>query len=101
MRYYLLPCQLGLLYIQNVDLLNAVSQWTLLDHSWILFYKHSVKSVRIRSYSCPYFPAFKLNTERYFLSLRIQSECGKIRTRMTPNTDTFYAGKVSLQDGES
>ena len=23
--------------------------------------------------------------------LRIQSECGKIRTRITPNTDTFYA----------
>ena len=28
--------------------------------------------------------------ERYSLSLRIQSERGKIRTRMTPNTDTFY-----------
>ena len=28
---------------------------------------------------------------RYFVSLRIQSECGKIRTRITPNTDTFYA----------
>ena len=32
-------------------------------------------------FSCPYFPAFELNTERYFVSLRIQSECGKIRTR--------------------
>ena len=31
--------------------------------------------------SGPYFPAFGLNTERYFVSLRIQSECGKIRTR--------------------
>ena len=28
-----------------------------------------------------YFPAFGLNTERFSLSLRIQSECGKIRTR--------------------
>ena len=28
-----------------------------------------------------YFPAFGLNTERYEVSLRIQSECGKIRTR--------------------
>ena len=28
---------------------------------------HCVKSVRIRSYSCPYFPAFGLNTERYFV----------------------------------
>ena len=23
--------------------------------------------------------------------IRIQSECGKIRTRKTPNTDTFHA----------
>ena len=43
---------------------------------------HCVKSVRIRSYSGPYIPAFGLS---------IQSECGKIRTRITPNTDTFYA----------
>ena len=47
---------------------------------------------------CPYselfwsaFPACGLNTERYFVSLRIQSECGKMQTRITPNTDTFYA----------
>ena len=32
-------------------------------------------------FSVPYFPAFGLNTERYAVSLRIQSECGKIRTR--------------------
>ena len=32
-------------------------------------------------FSGPYFPAFGLNTKRYFVSLRIQSECGKIRTR--------------------
>ena len=25
------------------------------------------------------------------LPSHIQSECGKIRTRITPNTDTFYA----------
>ena len=31
--------------------------------------------------SGPYFPAFGLNTEMYCVSLRIQSECGKIRTR--------------------
>ena len=29
----------------------------------------------------PDFPAFGLNTERYGLSLRIQSECGKIREK--------------------
>ena len=31
--------------------------------------------------SGPYIPTFALNTERYFVSFRIQSECGKIRTR--------------------
>ena len=52
---------------------------------------HCVKSLRIRSYSGPYFPTFRLHTKRYFASLRIQSKCGKIRTRITPNTDIFYA----------
>ena len=55
--------------------------------------KHCVKSVLIRSYSGPPLPAFGLNTERYSISLRSQSECGKTRTRITPNTDTFYAMK--------
>ena len=53
--------------------------------------QHCVKSVRIRSYPGPYFPAFGLNAKRYSVSLRIQSECGEMRTRITPNTDTFYA----------
>ena len=52
---------------------------------------YCVKSVRIRSYSDPHFPAFGLNAERYSASLRIQSECRKMRARLTPNTDTFYA----------
>ena len=50
---------------------------------------HCVKSVRIRIYSGPNFPAFGQNTGRYSVSLRIQSECRKIRTRITPSTDTF------------
>ena len=50
-----------------------------------------VKSVRIRSYFGPNFPAFGLNTERYPVSFRIQSEYGNIRNRITQNTDTFYA----------
>ena len=44
--------------------------------------------------SGPYFPAFGLNTERYSVSLYIQSECGKIRTRKTPNRDTLHAVSV-------
>ena len=50
-----------------------------------------VKSVHIRSFSFLCFPAFGLNTERSSVSLRIHSECGKIRTRKTLNTDTFHA----------
>ena len=52
---------------------------------------HCLKSVRIWSFSGPYFPAFTLNTERCSLSLRTQSNFGKIRTGKTPNTDTFHA----------
>ena len=40
----------------------------------------SVKSLRIWSYCGPHFPAFGLNMERYFISLRIQSEFRKIST---------------------
>ena len=56
-----------------------------------LVFPHCVKSASIRSCSGPYFPAFGLNTERCSVSLRIQSEYGKMRTRITPNTDTFHA----------
>ena len=42
---------------------------------------HCVKPVGIWSYYGPYFPAFGLNTKRY----------GQIRTRITPNMDTFFA----------
>ena len=62
--------------------------FSLLHHS---YYTHCEKCVHTRSYSGPHFPAFELNTERYSVSLRIQSECGKMRTRITPNTDTFYS----------
>ena len=55
-----------------------------------------VKSVRIRSNFGPHFPAFKLNTKRYSVFLHIQSECWKIWTRITPNTDNFYAMIISM-----
>ena len=37
-------------------------------------YLHSVKSVRIRSYYGPYFPAFGLNNSEYGLFLRSVSQ---------------------------
>ena len=48
------------------------------------------KSANFRSYSCPHFPGFGLNTVRCGVSLRIQSEYGKMRTRIAPNMDTFH-----------
>ena len=51
---------------------------------------HCVESVHIRSCSGPHFPAFGLNKE-ISVSLCIHSEWGEMQTRITPNTDTFYA----------
>ena len=55
--------------------------------------KHFLKSVRIRSFSSPYFPAFGLNTQRYSVSLCFQFECRRIQTRKSPNTGTFQEVK--------
>ena len=64
---------------------------------------HFVKGVRIRSFSGTYFPSFRLNTERYSVYIRIKSECGKIRTRKTPNRNTFHEVTISshfMKSGE-
>ena len=55
--------------------------------------KHCVNSVRIRSYSCPHssriFPASSISP----YSVCMREDAGKMWTRVTPNTDTFYAVK--------
>ena len=58
---------------------------------------HCVKNVRIRSFSGPYFSTFGPNTEGYSVSLRIRSECRKMWTRKTPNTDTLHAVLLTLE----
>ena len=78
-----------LLLFPLTDLINLWQANVVSLYLWEIL--HCVKSVRIRSHSGSYFPAFGLNTESYSVSLRIQSECGKIRTRITPNKDTFHA----------
>ena len=58
---------------------------------------HYVKSVRIRSFSGPYFPAFGLNTDG--VSLLIQSECGKNSGyRKTQKNSEYghYSGSAAL-----
>ena len=78
---------------KHTHLLNEVrNELTLLNEL------HCVKGVRIWSYSFQHFPVFRLNTERYGVSLRIQSEFGKMRTRITPNTDIFHAELTLLRD---
>ena len=62
-----------------------------------------MKCVCIWSFSGPYFLAFGLNTKRYTVSIFIHSECGKIRTRKTSNTDAFYVSyfsRVLVANGE-
>ena len=54
-----------------------------------------VKSVRILSYYGPHFLVFGLNSKNNEVSLHIQSECGKMRSRITPNTDMFNAVSVN------
>ena len=47
-------------------------------------------------FSGPYFPAFELNMERYEISLRIQSECGKIRTRKNSVFGHFSRSEITI-----
>ena len=74
------------LHLRAVSLTQCLITHKQLDRSW-----HCVKSVRIRSFPGPYFPVFGMITERYGVSLRIQLECWKIRTRKNPKADTFHA----------
>ena len=43
---------------------------------------------------CTYFPIFGLNTERYVISHRIQSECGKIRAELVRFIEEILNGKL-------
>ena len=87
---------------QNIINFHFTSYFKVLVTQWISFEMsdnltiekilagyHGVKHVPIWSYSEPYFAAFGLNMERYGVYLNIQSKCGKIRTRVTRNADTF------------
>ena len=52
-------------------------------------------------FSGPHFPAFGLNTERYSISLRIQSECGKIRTRKNSVFELFSSSAFLINSSYS
>ena len=59
--------------------------------SGIPLFVTALKSARIQKYSGLLLPAFGRNTERHSVSVRVQSECEKMRARITPNTETFQA----------
>ena len=48
-------------------------------------------------FSGPYFPAFGLNTDRYEVSLRVQSICGRYRPEKTLYLDTFHVVSAMFQ----
>ena len=62
-----------------------------IDHDYFCREEHCVKSVRIRSHSSPHFPAFL-----YTPYSPNAGKCGKMKTRITPNTDTFHVVEQSL-----
>ena len=67
-------------WIALLSYLEPEGVWFFLE---VFFYKGNTarKSSKCGIFSGPYFTAFVLYTERYSASLRIQSWCGKIRTR--------------------
>ena len=56
---------------------------------WVIILISCVKSVRIRSYSGPHFSRIFSHSD--WIRSPYSVRCGKMRTRITPNTDTFYA----------
>ena len=59
----------------NINLLNAVTN---------IIISHCVKSVRIRSYSGPHFPAFELNMERHGVRMRENADQNNSEYRISP-----------------
>ena len=70
---------------------------SVITNKFIEYDYHCVRSVGIRSVSCPHFPAFEQNME----ISTYQSEYGKIRTRKSPNTDTFHSVYVLMKTDAS
>ena len=58
--------------------------------------KHGVKRVKYGIFYGPYFPIFELNMEKYSVSLRIQFECGKIRTRKNSVFGQFSRSEIRI-----
>ena len=84
-------CGISRIKTFNVKIEEEIFAETISATPNIRYDSHCVQGVRIWRYSGQFFPTFELNTKRHGVSLRIQSECGKMWTRVTPNTDAFHA----------
>ena len=73
-----------------------ITETTLLRPDWFFYWiwtwNTTWKVSKYGVFSGPFFPHSDW-TDRYFVSLRVQSECGKIRTRKTPYLDKFHTVK--------
>ena len=72
-------CWCGKKMSHTLSLSRKTAEMTCSNKIFDLFTEWKVS--KYGAFSGPYFPAFWLNTKRYFVSLRIQSKCRKIRTR--------------------
>ena len=66
-----------------------------LNNIWLIGY-HCMKSVRIWSFSDPYFPAFELNTERYGVFSAYSAWA-----REFPNMDTFHSVYLIIESSKA
>ena len=99
-KYFLTICFHLTKLIFNVTLYpNGISRQNLKPEHCLKRPVFKVFLVRIflRSFSGPYFLTFGQNAERYSVSIPIQSECKKIRTRKTSNRDAFHALETKQQ----
>ena len=75
----------------------SIGKFFKLRVTWkLIFWQYCVKSVRIQSFSGPYFPTFGLNTDCCSVYLRIYSEYWKRRIRKNPYTDTIHAVQFTV-----
>ena len=87
-KYFWFMILTSTLFLQNFKCLeqllksrNHQTHVKLSRNSKVVMHKKCPYSKLFWSTFFPHIPAFGLNTERYEVSLRIQSECGNIRTR--------------------
>ena len=85
---------IGIRFVTRSSHLQNISSSTVFKKPLYNCSIHCVKCVLIRSYTGPYFLAFGLNTDRYSVSLRIQSKCGKMRTRANSVFEHFSRSGV-------